>query len=173
MSRKRSVSSDISTDPKIEQLSEHGTLPLLLYTWGISHADDWGRITGDPRQFRLTVCPSLAITAVEVELALDRIAAVGLWSRYVADGKPWIAFDPTDWKQMQSQLVAKARRKPFEVRGKRREQVFARDKYVCRHCGCSNDLTIDHILPISRGGTADPENLQTLCRPCNRAKGVR
>ena len=54
-----------------------------------------------------------------------------------------------------------------------RHQVFQRDGYRCRECGASNDetvLEIDHIVPVARGGTNDIENLQTLCRECNRMK---
>ncbi|OBU85472.1 hypothetical protein MY55_15935 [Chromobacterium subtsugae] len=47
--------------------------------------------------------------------------------------------------------------------------------YICAHPDCmsSEDLTVDHIKPLSRGGTDDLENLQFLCRPCNSAKGAR
>lgn len=33
-------------------------------------------------------------------------------------------------------------------------------------------LEVDHVVPISKGGTNDLDNLQTLCEPCNQAKGV-
>lgn len=36
-----------------------------------------------------------------------------------------------------------------------------------------SDIEIDHIVPESRGGSADPSNLQLLCRTCNRRKGAR
>ncbi|MBX9348753.1 HNH endonuclease [Chromobacterium vaccinii] len=47
--------------------------------------------------------------------------------------------------------------------------------YICAHPGCRSvkDLTVDHIKPLSRGGTDDLANLQFLCRPCNSAKGTR
>ena len=54
-----------------------------------------------------------------------------------------------------------------------RHKVFKRDGYRCRECGASNDetsLEIDHIVPVARGGTNDIDNLQTLCRECNRMK---
>lgn len=54
-----------------------------------------------------------------------------------------------------------------------RHEVFKRDGYRCRECGASKDetkLEIDHILPVARGGTNDIDNLQTLCRECNRMK---
>ena len=51
--------------------------------------------------------------------------------------------------------------------------VFAKDGYQCVHCGTRDNLTVDHIHPVSSGGTNDPDNLQTLCRSCNSRKGAR
>jgi 5-methylcytosine-specific restriction protein A len=54
--------------------------------------------------------------------------------------------------------------------------VFRRDGYRCQHCGHeahAADLEVDHVLPWSWGGDDDQENLQTLCRSCNRKKGDR
>lgn len=54
-----------------------------------------------------------------------------------------------------------------------RSAVLARDKHRCRQCGSTDDLHIDHILPVSRGGLTVLDNLQTLCAPCNLRKGNR
>lgn len=56
-----------------------------------------------------------------------------------------------------------------------RDKVFKRDGYRCVRCGASNKekrLEVDHIIPISRGGTNDMDNLQTLCWECNKDKGA-
>ena len=54
--------------------------------------------------------------------------------------------------------------------------IFRRDGYCCKHCGeqfSRRQLELDHIKPISTGGDDSIENLQTLCRTCNRKKGNR
>lgn len=52
-------------------------------------------------------------------------------------------------------------------------KVYRADGFKCVHCGTSADLSVDHIYPVSRGGTNAAENLQTLCRPCNSRKGAK
>ena len=57
-----------------------------------------------------------------------------------------------------------------------RHRIFARDRYRCQYCGrrgTAFDLTLDHILPKSRGGRTLAENLVTACRVCNNRKGDR
>src|SRR6185369_16267697 len=54
--------------------------------------------------------------------------------------------------------------------------VLIRDRYRCQYCGVRGtptDLSIDHILPRSRGGRTAPENLCVACKPCNSRKGDR
>lgn len=54
-----------------------------------------------------------------------------------------------------------------------RRNVFIRDGHECVYCGSPEELTIDHVLPRSRGGPSTWENLVTCCRPCNTEKGAR
>jgi 5-methylcytosine-specific restriction endonuclease McrA len=42
----------------------------------------------------------------------------------------------------------------------------------CLACGASKDISIDHVVPLSKGGTNDITNLQPLCRACNSSKGT-
>ena len=51
-----------------------------------------------------------------------------------------------------------------------RLQVYVRDHFKCVYCGQVYDLTVDHVIPVSKGGLSDPMNLVTACAPCNRAK---
>jgi 5-methylcytosine-specific restriction endonuclease McrA len=61
--------------------------------------------------------------------------------------------------------------------GKVRQDVLMRDNYTCQICGATVDdgvkLEIDHIIPVSKGGTNDENNLQVLCQQCNREKHNR
>ena len=52
-----------------------------------------------------------------------------------------------------------------------RMRVFERDNFTCLHCGSRKVLTVDHVIPHSKGGTDAFENLQTLCATCNCKKG--
>jgi 5-methylcytosine-specific restriction endonuclease McrA len=53
-----------------------------------------------------------------------------------------------------------------------RREVFIRDSYTCQYCGRhAGDLTIDHVVPKSRGGGHSWDNLVSACKPCNHRKG--
>lgn len=54
-----------------------------------------------------------------------------------------------------------------------RQFVYNRDGRRCLYCGTGESLSLDHIHPYSLGGSDEPENLQTLCRPCNSRKGAK
>ena len=57
-----------------------------------------------------------------------------------------------------------------------RRNVLLRDRHTCQYCGRqpgNADLTLDHVLPRSRGGHTAWENVVTACGPCNRRKGGR
>ena len=54
-----------------------------------------------------------------------------------------------------------------------RFNVFLRDKFACQYCGEKKDLTFDHLLPKSKGGVTDWENVVTACSTCNVKKGGR
>lgn len=61
-----------------------------------------------------------------------------------------------------------------KVTNKLRFQIFERDGYRCVCCKKeTDDLEIDHIVPISKGGKSVYSNLQTLCHECNVKKGNR
>jgi len=58
----------------------------------------------------------------------------------------------------------------IKVRRKIAPEVFKRDPHCCHYCGTTEQLEIDHIIPLSRHGTNELDNLQILCRRCNGHK---
>ena len=59
----------------------------------------------------------------------------------------------------------------------RRKTIWERDDYTCYlWCGrrlTPGEITLDHVIPLSRGGTHTPDNLRVACGPCNSRKGTR
>ena len=55
-----------------------------------------------------------------------------------------------------------------------RRAVLARDSWTCQYCGSrKSGLTVDHVIPRSRGGKSVWENIVAACATCNRRKGNR
>jgi 5-methylcytosine-specific restriction endonuclease McrA len=52
-----------------------------------------------------------------------------------------------------------------------RRAVFARDDWTCQYCGARSNLTVDHVVPRSKGGLSTWDNIVASCAPCNRRKG--
>ena len=51
-----------------------------------------------------------------------------------------------------------------------RRAVFARDGWQCQYCGARTSLTVDHVIPRSKGGGSGWDNIVASCAPCNRRK---
>ena len=75
---------------------------------------------------------------------------------------------------------------PIRISTMTRPNIYARDRYICQYCGAKEGstkvlngkptkvvLTLDHILPESRGGPWTWDNLVSCCRACNLKKGDR
>jgi 5-methylcytosine-specific restriction endonuclease McrA len=60
---------------------------------------------------------------------------------------------------------------PFKGVLLNRSNVFRRDKGECQYCGSKRQLTIDHVVPRSKGGKTSWTNLVTACNRCNVNKG--
>lgn len=52
-----------------------------------------------------------------------------------------------------------------------RHNIFRRDGGKCQYCGIARDLTLDHVIPRSKGGKSSWTNLVTACKKCNSLKG--
>ncbi|MEK6335687.1 MAG: HNH endonuclease [Acidobacteriota bacterium] len=67
-------------------------------------------------------------------------------------------------------------RRRREAAGMKRLRIYMRDKFRCQYCGekkAATELTLDHILPRSRGGDNSPVNIVSACIACNGRKGNR
>jgi hypothetical protein len=67
-------------------------------------------------------------------------------------------------------------RKPRSISKKLRFEVFKRDSFTCQYCGQKAPdvvLEIEHMHPVSKGGTSELLNLVTSCAGCNAGKGAR
>jgi 5-methylcytosine-specific restriction endonuclease McrA len=66
------------------------------------------------------------------------------------------------------------RRIPHQTRALSRKNILLRDRNSCQYCSViltAGELTLDHVIPRSRGGLSTWENLVACCHNCNRRKG--
>ncbi|MFI5877545.1 HNH endonuclease [Streptomyces sp. NPDC051445] len=54
-----------------------------------------------------------------------------------------------------------------------RPRALVRDGFACVLCGAREGLEVDHVVPVSRGGSWTLENAQTLCQACHTEKSAR
>ncbi|MEX2591819.1 MAG: HNH endonuclease [Anditalea sp.] len=62
---------------------------------------------------------------------------------------------------------------PYQGAMLNRYNIFKRDQNECQYCGAKKILTIDHVIPKSKGGKTNWKNLITACHQCNTQKGDR
>jgi len=68
------------------------------------------------------------------------------------------------------------RRIPHQTRALSRKNILMRDRYMCQYCQRvlpSGEMTLDHVIPRSRHGETEWENLVACCHGCNNRKGNR
>src|SRR5829696_3118427 len=131
-----------------------------LRTWVDYQDVKWnrgGRVSSDPRvrghRHDQTVAGVLA-----AQLGM-RLSSEGLWVSSVA--RRTMPIDP------------KTRIVLVRISSEVRKYVSDRDDGQCQHCGATQNLELDHIIPLSRGGLNTEKNLQVLCAPCIRTKVSR
>lgn len=164
-----------------DKLAECEPLARLLFAGLWCIADREGRLEDRPKRIKAEVLP---YDDCDIDQLLNQLAEHGFIIRYEIAGNRYIQVtnfskhqnphykesesiipSPPGW--IDSNYVA------FGVPEELRQETFNRDGRKCVICGAKEDLSIDHIIPRSKGGTNDPENLQTLCRSCNSSKKNR
>ena len=96
---------------------------------------------------------------------LDRVITVSNYDRVVRS--------PSFSLKLPSVLALKSYVNPQSNPNFTRFNVFLRDKFTWQYCGSKNELTFDHLLPRSKGGKTDWNNVVTACTCCNVKKGGR
>ena len=81
-------------------------------------------------------------------------------------------FDYGGGKKAQMKHMAFETRRKFRYKHATAE-LLKRGPKVCAKCGSTQNITVDHIKPVSKGGGNEIDNLQFLCWPCNHRKGNR
>ena len=94
---------------------------------------------------------------------LNRVTIVSNYKRKIRS--------PSFEMNLPSVIALKSFIKPSENPNFTRFNVFLRDKFTCQYCGDMRNLTFDHLLPKSKGGLTDWENVVTACSTCNVQKG--
>ena len=103
----------------------------------------------------------------------DAIKAVFLERVSVIENYEHEVHSPNLTFKLPSVIALKSFVKPQTNPNFTRFNVFLRDKFMCQYCGSSNELTFDHLLPRSKGGKTDWDNVVTACSSCNVKKGGR
>ena len=94
---------------------------------------------------------------------LDRVSIVSNYKRKIRS--------PSFEMILPSVIALKSFIQPSKNPNFTRFNVFLRDKFACQYCGDKKDLTFDHLLPKSKGGLTDWNNVVTACSSCNVKKG--
>lgn len=70
-------------------------------------------------------------------------------------------------------LTIKGKERAWRVPPVTRREVLRRDHHTCQYCGSTHNLTLDHVVPLSKGGSHSWDNVVTACERCNQRKGNR
>lgn len=100
-------------------------------------------------------------------MVLDKVSVMAWYDDWIVHSARWSTRVP-------AVIMLKQYQKPKHTVRLSKRNVFLRDKWQCQYCGvnCAGDTaTLDHVIPVSRGGTGTWFNLTTACKPCNYRKG--
>lgn len=90
---------------------------------------------------------------------------------YDEEGRFYLSIRCKDcWVEREKQQVEKDRQRKVAFR---KSDLLKLAGAHCKICGSVEDLEVDHIVPVSKGGRTLLENLQILCRPCHDGKHSR
>lgn len=177
MARSRNIKPGFFKNEDLAEISPVGRL-FFAGLWLI--ADREGRLQDRPRRLWAELMP---YDPYEGEEVIQKLEEFGFILRYEADGGRYIQIvnfakhQAPHYKEVASTIPAPpgwsdSGTTPGGVPDEVRTKILERDG-KCLECGATDNLTLDHIVPRSLGGSHEEENLQTLCRRCNSSKNNR
>ena len=114
----------------------------------------------------------IGLRVLEVAVARQRSDIPGLLTA-TSQTLEWLT--EVRWNRLPSVIrLLEYRRIPHQSRALSRKNILLRDRNTCQYCGVilpASELTLDHVVPRSRGGSSTWENLVACCHTCNRRKG--
>lgn len=177
MARARNIKPAFFANEYLADLPFHTRL-MFIGLWTL--ADREGRFEDRPRRIKIQLFP--LDDGLDIDLMLSELSKSGFLIRYEAAGIRYCQIVNFTKHQMPHHKEAASEIPPpdgmpaitrhaYDVSQETRAFVFSRDGDKCLKCGERSSLTIDHIIPLSKGGDNSELNLQTLCHKCNSAKG--
>lgn len=152
---------------KAHAIAKHFGSPFheLLGKWYLQD-----QLSGEVIAERISSEVGISITSRSIYLHLKKLGCVRTKS---AARNLAIVTGRMNYAPLRKPIKSRELRKGLSL--KVRFSIFARDNFRCVLCGADASTTllaIDHLTPVVRGGTNEPENLRTLCRECNLGKMI-
>lgn len=166
---------------KNEILGEADPLITILFTGLWCLADREGRMEDRPKRIKVEVFPYR--DGINVDEMLGWLEDNSFIHRYQIDDESYIQIRKFHTHQRPHHMESESLIPPMPgdknklsakpLYKKQKERILERDGGRCVKCGATEKLHIDHVIPVSKGGTSDDDNLQVLCATCNCSKGAR
>ena len=184
----------ISTSLKVAKLKSDSA--RLLYTWLIPHLDIDGRFSADPDIVKGYIVPRLKMSSRKIAEYLEDMADNELIVLYEIDGDKFLQLNKFKKFQLLNPKREAKSLIPSPKEQKIKKRCFTKKEYdyawgewekngkICPICKKKGKFVtgkgividgyipfqIDHIIPLSKGGTYDLENLRVVCQKCNATK---
>lgn len=106
----------------------------------------------------------------DVYLARQRERYAAEPEKYLATNREWAKANP-EKRALSDRVKRQRKRAAGTLSAADWRAVLERYGSACLACGSDDPPTIDHVIPLSKGGTNTVDNVQPLCNPCNMRKG--
>lgn len=166
---------------KNEILGDAEPLLTILFTGLWCLADREGRLEDRPKRIKAEIFPYR--DGLDVDEMLSWLEEQSFINRYRIDNESFIQVTKFHEHQNPHHMEAESVIPPMPghtnklnakpLYKKQKQRILERDGHRCMQCGSTKKLHIDHIVPVSKGGTSDDDNLQVLCEKCNTSKGAK